>query len=82
MGLADCDVLAPGKQADIIMINMDKPCMKPENNIANNLVYSGSPQIVKMTMIAGKILYENGKFNTIDIDEVYTDAAGFMAELR
>ena len=33
-------------------------------------------------MIAGKILYEDGKFNTIDIDEVYTDAAGFMAELR
>ena len=82
MGLADCDVLAPGKQADIIMIDMDNPCMKPENNIANNLVYSGSPQIVKMTMIAGKILYEDGKFNTIDIDEVYRDAAGFMEELR
>ena len=82
MGLDDCDVLAPGKQADIIMIDMDQPCMKPENNVTANLVYSGNPQIVKMTMVAGKILYEDGKFTTLDIDEIYREAAGHMDVLR
>ena len=62
MGLSDCDVLAPGKQADLIMINMHRPNMQPENNIVKNIVYSGSKENVKMTMIDGKILYEDGKF--------------------
>ena len=62
MGLADCDVLAEGKKADIIMIDMHRPNMQPENNIVKNIVYSGSKENVKMTMIDGKILYENGEF--------------------
>ena len=62
MGLTDCDVLAVGKKADIIMINMHRPNMQPENNIVKNLVYSGSKENIKLTMIDGKILYENGEF--------------------
>jgi 5-methylthioadenosine/S-adenosylhomocysteine deaminase len=37
--------------------------MQPLNNIGNNLVYSGSKQNVILTMCAGKVLYENGRFN-------------------
>ena len=37
--------------------------MQPLQNRANNVVYSGSKQNVKMTMIHGKILYENGIFS-------------------
>ena len=62
MGLDECDVLAPGKKADLIMINMHRPNMQPENNIAKNIVYSGSKENIKMTMIDGKILYEDGQF--------------------
>ena len=62
IGLADCDSLAPGKQADLIMIDLNQPNMQPIHNIQKNLVYSGSKQNVKLTMVAGKILYENGEF--------------------
>lgn len=82
MGLNDCDVLAEGKQADIIMIDMSKPSMQPENNITANIVYSGNPGIVKMTMIAGKILYEDGNYTTLDMEEIYKEAKGFMDVLR
>ena len=37
--------------------------MQPINNISKNIVYSGSKSNVKMTMINGKILYHNGKYN-------------------
>ena len=37
--------------------------MQPLNNLGNNLVYSGSKQNVILTMCAGKVLYENGRFN-------------------
>jgi 5-methylthioadenosine/S-adenosylhomocysteine deaminase len=63
MGLSDCDVLALGKQADIVMIDLHKPEMQPLNNIAKNLVYSGSKSDVKMTMIAGRILYLDGVYH-------------------
>lgn len=62
MGLADCDVLEVGKKADIIEIDLSRPNMQPINNIINNIVYSGSKENIKMTMINGKILYRDGKF--------------------
>lgn len=66
MGLPDADVLARGKLADMILIDLDQPNMRPFNNIAKNIVYSGSKINVKLTMIGGKILYENGVFHTAD----------------
>lgn len=60
--LADADVLAQGKWADVIMIDLHQPNMQPVHNIPKNLVYSGSKQNVKMTMINGKILYKDGSF--------------------
>ena len=74
MGLNDSDVLDTGKKADIIMIDMKKPSMQPENNIIRNLIYSGDNSIVKMTMIDGKILYEDGNYTTIDIVEVISQS--------
>ncbi len=76
MDLPDCDVIAEGKEADIIMIDLQQPNMQPINDIANNIVYSGSKQNVKMTMIHGAILYEDGKFNIgITPAEIYKGAA-------
>ncbi len=75
MGLADCDVLAPGKEADLIMIDLHQPNMQPLNHIAKNIVYSGSKQNVKLTMIHGKVLYENGNYQIgMDPEEIYTKA--------
>ena len=62
MGLKDCDVLAPGKNADIILIDLKQPNMQPIHNIAKNIVYSGSKTNVAMTMVGGKVLYRNGEF--------------------
>jgi 5-methylthioadenosine/S-adenosylhomocysteine deaminase len=63
MGLNDCDYLAEGKKADIIMLDLYQPNMQPINNIVKNIVYSGSKSNVKLTMISGIIRYENGNFN-------------------
>ena len=81
MGLTDCDVLDIGKKADIIMIDMNKPSMQPENNIARNIVYSADNSVVKMTMIDGRILYEDGRFTTIDIDTVIRECNKFKSDL-
>lgn len=83
MRLNDCDVLASGKQADIIMIDLNQPNMQPLNNIPKNIVYSGSKANVKMTMIAGKILYENGEFTSeYDVEKIYQRANDIINAIR
>lgn len=71
MGLDDCDVIDVGKTADLIEIDLRRPNMQPINDILNNIVYSGSKENVKMTMVNGKILYKDGEFLTADAEEVY-----------
>ena len=76
MGLKDCDVLEVGKKADIIEIDLSRPNMQPINNIVNNIVYSGSKENVKLTMINGKILYRDGKFFVNEnVNDIYDKCA-------
>ena len=82
MCLDDCDVLAVGKKADIIMIDLNMPNMQPIHNIVANIVYSGSKINVKMTMIDGKILYEDGQYHVgVDPEEIYKKANELVDEL-
>lgn len=75
MRLVDCDTLEAGKYADIIMIDLHTLNMLPMNNIINSLVYSCSQRNIKLTMINGKILYENGKFSLDEPIEKIVDEA-------
>ena len=72
MNLTNSDILEVNKFADIILIDLNKPNMRPIHNIVKNLVYSGSKDVVKLTMVDGKIVYEDGKFYVNqDVDEIY-----------
>lgn len=83
LGLDECDVLAPGKFADIIMIDLKNPAMQPLNNIKKNIVYAGSKDIVKMTMINGKVLYYNKEFFVgEDVNEIYRKAQEVTDRLK
>ena len=63
MRLNKADVLAKGKLADIIMLDLQSPNMQPIHNISKNIVYSGSKSNVLMTMINGRVLYHSGSFH-------------------
>ncbi len=83
MGLEDCDCLEVGKKADLIMLDLQQPNMQPENNIVKNIVYAGSKQNVKMTMVNGKILYEDMKFDIgFDPKEVYAKANEIIGRMK
>lgn len=62
MGLTECDDIAPGKTADLVVLDLQRPNMQPENNIIKNIVYAGSKENVRLTMVDGRILYERGTF--------------------
>ena len=71
MGLYDADVLAKDKYADIIMLDLSKPNLKGSKDLIYDLVHKASEDNVKLTMINGKVLYEDGQyFLNEDIEDI------------
>ena len=75
MGRNNSGVLAEGKAADIICVDLNALHMQPALDIPALLTYSAQASDVKMTMVDGKILYENGVFFTMDVEKI---KAGFQ----
>ncbi len=83
MGLPECDRLAAGKKADLILIDLTAPNMQPENNLIKNLVYSGNKENVLMTMVNGRILYEKGEFFIgAEPADVFREANSIVCSMR
>lgn len=69
-GRLDCGKLAVGNKADLIVLDLMQPNMRPIHNLANNIVYSASGSDILLTMVDGKVLYKNGEYLTLDIEKV------------
>ena len=81
MGLDDCDGIAAGKKADLTVMDLHRPNMRPLNNLPVNLVYAGSKENVRLTMVNGRVLYEDGRFFIgEEAESIYEKAEKFMRE--
>lgn len=69
MNVSKKSVLKEGSYADIVMLDLKKPNMQPENDIISNVVYSAGTDNVIMTMVRGNILYKDGVFFVKDKPE-------------
>ena len=67
---AECGMIKEGMDADLCILDFSAPHLIPCHNVLNGLVYSAKGGDVAMTMVRGKILYQNGKFPTIDLQQV------------
>ncbi len=65
-----CGMLEVGMDADIVLVDFSAPHLMPCHNVLSGLVYSAKGGDVAMTMVRGKILYQNGQFPTIDLKNV------------
>lgn len=80
-GRNDTGVLEVGKKADIIAIDLTKPHLYPNFDTVALLTCSAQASDVCMTMVDGKILYENGVFLTLDAEKVTADMKQAVARL-
>ena len=78
---AECGCLAPGMDADLILLDFAQPHLIPCHNPVSNLVYAASGHDVCMTMVRGKILYEDGKYTTIDLGSVLEEFRDYVLPL-
>ncbi len=66
----ECGMLKEGLDADIVLLDYSAPHLMPCHNVLSSLVFSAKGGDVAMTMVRGKVLYQNGSFPTIDLVEV------------
>ena len=70
-------ILAEGMDADIILVDYSAPHLIPCHNVLSSLVFAAKGGDVAMTMVRGKILYQNGCFPTIDLKNVVEEITGY-----
>lgn len=77
----DAGVLAPGKLADIIVVDMRRPHLTPRHRTVSTLVYCARGSDVVHSIIDGELVLENGVCTKVDEEEVMAEAQARAEEL-
>jgi 5-methylthioadenosine/S-adenosylhomocysteine deaminase len=73
-GREDCGLMREGFRADLIVVDVDVPNMRPLHDPVNGLVYSADGKDVLLTMVDGEVVYRDGEYKTIDIEKTMAEA--------
>ena len=74
-------VVAPGKVADLILVDFNRPNLVPCHDVEENLVFSARGSDVSMNMARGKIIYEKGAFLTLDLEKIRSEVEHYALPL-
>jgi len=74
--------LEPGKQADIIAVDLSKSHQIPTHYPYSTLVHTANQENVLATMVAGKFLYEDRTWHSMDRDRIFARAEEMRMKLR
>ena len=67
--------ISVGMNADLAIIDLDRPNMQPVNDPLSALCYSASGYETDTVIVGGRVLMEKGKLLTIDTGRVYAECA-------
>ena len=73
-GRKNCGLVKEGFRADLIVVDLAQPNMRPIHSVLNNLVFSADGKDVCLTMVDGQVLYQDGEYKTIDIEKTMAEA--------
>jgi len=74
LGFAESGVLAPGRQADLILVNTTAAHWIPRHDLAAGLVYASHPGDVAYVWADGQLLYRRGEYLTLDVERIRYEA--------
>lgn len=75
-------VIAPGYQADIALLDLNTLSFTPLNDVSRQLVFCENGSSVRTTIVAGRVLYDNGKILSVDEEAIKAEARELMQEYR
>ncbi|GGM02292.1 amidohydrolase [Nakamurella endophytica] len=73
--------LAPGHQADIVLVDLSGPHTQPVHDLAATLVYSARSADISTTVVAGRVLMQDRRLLTVDVPAVVADLGPRLARL-
>jgi 5-methylthioadenosine/S-adenosylhomocysteine deaminase len=83
LGMADSiGSIETGKRADLAVASGQSAAMTPRYDAVSHLVYVARGADVRITMVEGHILYEDGVFTTLDPERTLANARTIAAEVR
>jgi 5-methylthioadenosine/S-adenosylhomocysteine deaminase len=74
LGFAGNGVLAPGRPADLILLNTQAPHWFPRHDLAAGIVYAAHPSDVSHVMVDGELLLCDGELLTLDEERIRYEA--------
>jgi 5-methylthioadenosine/S-adenosylhomocysteine deaminase len=74
--------LEPGKQADIIAVDLSKSHQVPTHYPYGTLVHTANQENVLWTMIGGKVVYEAREWPLLDQERIFARAEEMRMQLR
>ncbi len=74
-------VIAPGYDADIIMLNTDAPHLRPIYDPISAAAYSVQGADVAMTMVMGRVLYKDGEWLTLDVEKAVREVEEYAVPI-
>ncbi len=70
MGFAKSGVIEEGADADLILIDMDKPHLVPRHDLAANVLHAARGGDVNYVFVDGKMLLHKGELTTLDEEQI------------
>ncbi len=80
MGI-DAGVLAPGKLADIVVVDLEQPHLTPRHRTVAALAYAARGSDVVYTIVDGRVIYQDGKCTLVDEQAIMAEAQQRSEEL-
>ena len=74
LGYDDLGLIKKGYIADLFLVDMNNASSYPANSIEDDIVYALQGADVKLTMVDGNILYENGEYPGFNKKEIFAEA--------
>ena len=74
MGFEDSGVLAEGRPADLILVDFNRPHLRPRHDLVANLVHSAKAADVTHVIVNGKLLMRNRELLTLDEERILYEA--------
>ena len=71
-----------GYAADLILLDLDTPAFTPLNDLRRQLVFCEDGSSVRFTVVAGRVVYEDGRVTAIDEKAIRAEARALMAGYR
>ena len=78
----DLGQLAVGCAADIALLDLDTVAFTPLNDLRRQLIHCEDGSSVRTTIVAGRVVYENGRIASVDERALRAELRALMVDYR